>query len=93
MEWLFGSLFGVFVILWAVSLVVWIWALVDAIRVPDDSLYRSGDKLVWVLVIVLLQIVGAIIYLAVGRPRKEPAPPGLAGRDPTSMPPPPTPGT
>jgi hypothetical protein len=47
----------------------WIWALVDCIRVPDDSMYQSGTKLVWVLVIVLLQVVGAIIYLAVGRPR------------------------
>jgi hypothetical protein len=46
----------------------WIWALVDAIRVPEDGLYQSGTKLVWVLVIVLTGWIGAIIYLAVGRP-------------------------
>ena len=50
------------------GLAFWIWALVDAIRVPDDSLYKSGTKLVWVLVIVLVGFIGAIIYLAVGRP-------------------------
>jgi Phospholipase_D-nuclease N-terminal len=68
------------------SLVVWIWALVDAIQVPDDSMYRSGTKLVWVLVIVFLQVIGAIIYFAVGRPeRGASAPPGGS----TDMPPPP----
>ena len=70
------------------SLVFWIWALVDCIKVPDDSMYQSGNKLIWVLVIVFLQVVGAIIYLIVGRPAAgamPPSPPGL----PPSMPPPP----
>ena len=64
-------------------LVLWIWALVDALQVPDDSMYRTGNKLVWVLVIVLLHAIGAILYLAIGRP---------AGRTaPHSGPPPPPP--
>ncbi|MGZ8585899.1 MAG: hypothetical protein ACXWXP_10545 [Actinomycetota bacterium] len=25
---------------------VWIWALVDAIKVPDDAMSRAGNKLV-----------------------------------------------
>jgi hypothetical protein len=50
------------------AFVFWIWALVDAIRVPDDSQYQSGTKLVWVLVIVLLHWIGALVYLVVGRP-------------------------
>jgi hypothetical protein len=64
------------------SFVVWIWALVDAIQVPDDSMYRSGTKLVWVLVIVLTQVIGAIIYFAIGKP---------SGRAAPSGPPPPPP--
>lgn len=40
----------------------------DAIRVPDDPLYRSGTKIVWELVIVFLHRLGAIIYLAAGCP-------------------------
>jgi uncharacterized membrane protein len=66
------------------SLVVWIWALVDAIQVPDDSMYRAGTKLVWVLVIVFLQVIGAVIYFAIGRPAMRPAPPR-----PGELPPPP----
>jgi hypothetical protein len=53
---------------------LWAWALVDAIRVPDDAQYRAGTKLVWVLVIALTGLVGAALYLAVGRPARRPAP-------------------
>lgn len=48
--------------------VIWVYALVDAVQVPDDSMYRAGNKLIWVLVILLGHAVGAMIYLAVGRP-------------------------
>jgi hypothetical protein len=52
------------------SIVFWIYALIDAIRVPDDSRYRAGTKVVWVLVIALTGVIGAIIYFAVGRPSR-----------------------
>lgn len=80
-------LLAFFMVLGLAALGVWIWALVDAIQVPDDSMYRSGTKLVWVLVIVFLQVIGAVIYLAIGRPVKGapiPPPPGSGG-----LPPPP----
>jgi hypothetical protein len=49
-----------------------IYALVDAITVPDDSMYRAGNKLIWVIVIVLLPLfVGPLIYLFVGRPQRQ----------------------
>jgi len=64
--------------------------LVDAIQVPDDSMYRSGTKLVWVLVIVLTQVVGAIIYFAIGRPPRRTA---HTGPPPPPPPPPPTPSS
>jgi hypothetical protein len=53
---------------------LWVWALVDAIRVPHDRDYRAGTKLVWILVIVLTGFIGAAVYLAVGRPTRRPAP-------------------
>jgi len=53
---------------------VWVWALVDAIRVPDDAHYRAGTKLLWVLVIALTGLIGVGLYLAVGRPIRRPAP-------------------
>jgi succinate dehydrogenase/fumarate reductase cytochrome b subunit len=60
--------FLVFVVFGLGGLALFVWALIDAVQVPDDSMYRSGTKLVWVLVIVLVPIIGAIVYLAVGRP-------------------------
>jgi len=80
--------FAFFAVLAIASLVVWIWALIDAIQVPDDSMYRSGTKLVWVLVIVFLQVIGAIVYLAIGRPAKGTAAP-MANGGPVGLPPPP----
>jgi uncharacterized membrane protein len=82
--------FVIVAVLAIASVAVWVWALVDAIRVPDDRLYREGSKLLWVLVIVLLGVIGAIVYLAVGRPAggAPPAPVGASG-PPGSLPPPP----
>ena len=66
---------GVLILLVVLALVaLWIWALVDAIRVPDDAHYRAGTKLIWILVIVLTGFIGAAVYLAVGRPARRPAP-------------------
>ena len=66
---------GVLILLVVLALVaLWIWALVDAIRVPDDAHYRAGTKLIWVLVIALIGFVGAAVYLAVGRPARRAVP-------------------
>jgi hypothetical protein len=80
-----GWLVGGFGLLWIGGIALWIFALVDCIRVEDDAMYRSGTKLIWVLVIVLTQVIGAIIYLVVGRPQQGTMPPAV------SMPPPPPP--
>lgn len=48
--------------------VLWIWTLVDVIKVPSDDRFRAGNQLIWILVIVLTQAIGSIIYLIVGRP-------------------------
>lgn len=69
---------------------VWIYALVDAIKVKDDSRFRAGNKLVWVLVIVFLHLIGAIVYLIVGRPGPE-ARPSSPTPPEGSLPPPPPP--
>jgi len=84
----FVVVFALFAVFAIASLVVWIWALIDAIQVPDDSMYRSGTKLVWVLVIVFLQLIGAIVYLAIGRPAKGTATPTVHD-GPAGLPPPP----
>jgi hypothetical protein len=82
MEWLFVGAFG---LLWIGGIALWIFALVDCIRVQDDSMYRSGTKLIWIIVIVLTQVIGAVIYLVIGRPEPGARPPAVG------MPPPPPP--
>jgi hypothetical protein len=48
-------------------------------------MFRAGNKLIWVLVIVVGGIIGSIVYLAVGRPSDSSAtPPSRA------VPPPPS---
>lgn len=49
--------------------VFWIWSLVDAIRVPDESAFRAGTKVVWVVVIAVTGFIGSVVYMAIGRPR------------------------
>ena len=61
------SLFWIFMILmWLVIMVIgiggfilWIWMLVDAAK---RNFPKSDDKVLWILVIVLAGIIGAIIY-------------------------------
>jgi hypothetical protein len=63
------ELFVLFFIVFVVGgLAVMVWALVDAVRMPNDASFKAGTQLVWVLVILLAQGIGAIIYLIVGRP-------------------------
>jgi hypothetical protein len=81
------ALFLLFFLLVAVlGTVVWIWALVDAIRVPEESMFRVGNRLIWVLVIVFGHLLGAIAYLAIGRPDAS-----TRSRGSSSVPPPPPP--
>lgn len=88
MDWMFWPFFLLIGVVSIAGLVLWIWALVDCVQVPDDSMYQSGNKLVWVLIIVFLNWIGALLYLVIGRPR-EPRPPG--GRAAPSTPPSETP--
>ncbi|MEM6842931.1 MAG: PLD nuclease N-terminal domain-containing protein [Bacteroidota bacterium] len=46
---------------------LWLFALIDVLR----SRFRNdADKIIWVLVVLFLQFLGAIIYFAVGRNQK-----------------------
>jgi hypothetical protein len=79
------GIFGLILMLWVIGWILTIWALVDAIRVPDDSMYRAGTKLIWVLVILFGNVIGSIVYFAIGRPEPGTQPPG--GRVPPLPPP------
>ena len=44
----------------------WIWMLIHAIT---NKGLQTGEKVVWVLVIIFLHALGALIYFLVGRPK------------------------
>ena len=49
------------------GIVFWVWMLIDcAVNEPPDG----NDKLVWVLIILFTQVLGAALYLFVRRPRR-----------------------
>lgn len=49
------------------AFVFWIWMLVDAIT---NKVLSTGEKVVWVLVIIFLHFLGALLYLLVGRGKR-----------------------
>ena len=59
-----GGAMIVWVIAALVGVILWVWALVDAIQNPalDNTM-----KIVWVLVILFTSVIGALIYLMLGR--------------------------
>ena len=61
-----GVMLIVALVLGALALILWIWALIDAIQNPALS---SNERIVWILVIVLTNWLGAVIYLLIGRNR------------------------
>ncbi|RZS79042.1 phospholipase D-like protein [Motilibacter rhizosphaerae] len=52
------------------GLVLVVWALVDCITTPEEAL-RGLPKVLWVLLILLFPLVGALVYLFAGRARVE----------------------
>lgn len=56
----------VMVLIGLVGLVFWIWMLVHAIQNKGLS---DTERIMWVLVIIFVNLLGAIVYFFVGRPR------------------------
>ena len=47
-------------------IILWIVALVDILK----SNFSGSNKVVWIIVVILLPILGAILYLLIGRSQK-----------------------
>jgi hypothetical protein len=52
-----------FAILGILVFAFWLWMLIDCL----GKEFKGNEKIVWVLVIVLLNWIGALIYFIVGR--------------------------
>lgn len=50
-------------------MVFWVWMLVDAIQ---NKGLTDGEKVGWVLAIVFLHFLGSLLYLFIGRPKRNP---------------------
>ena len=74
MDSLAGGFFGLMCVFWVVGIVLevfWIWMMIDALVYEPTS----NDKILWFLVIFLLNIIGALIYFFVRRSvRSRPVP-------------------
>jgi hypothetical protein len=77
---MFGFIFGGLEILFALfflplgllALAFWIWMLVDA---AQNRGLDQNERIVWILVVALLHLLGALIYFFVGRPKRRLAAP------------------
>ena len=65
----------VFLLVWFLAVVCslaltafWVWMLVDCLTKMDNS---GQDKLIWIVVIVFTNFMGALIYYCVQRPKNQ----------------------
>ena len=63
---LFCCFFAVIMLLNLAMMAFWIWMLVDCVtKCPD----RDNKKILWVLLVALTGVIGALIYYFVQRPK------------------------
>ena len=60
----FALMFGLVVIL---GFLFWVWMLIDCATKESD---QGNTKIVWVIIIVFTNLVGALIYFFVQRPQR-----------------------
>ncbi len=58
-------------------LALWVYCILDVIA-ADESLVRNMPKLLWLIVVIIVPTVGAVAWLALGRPLKVGLRPGDA---------------
>ncbi|MGI9605672.1 MAG: PLD nuclease N-terminal domain-containing protein [Acidimicrobiales bacterium] len=71
------GLFGLFVF------ALWIWAVFDVIA-TDRVLVRNLDKTLWIMLVIFIPTVGAVAWLALGRPAGAGFTPGSTVSRPTN---------
>ena len=56
----------VLLIILVLPIVLWLIALIDILK----SNFIGNNKLIWIVVVILLPILGAILYLIIGKSQK-----------------------
>jgi hypothetical protein len=58
------------IVLFLVAAAIWIWSLVDALRISDQRWAAAGEnKILWVVLIFVLGLLGSLLYVLM--PRKK----------------------
>ncbi len=55
----------IFLVFGVLGTVLWIWALVDCIK----NVKNPNDRLMWIILIALTHLIGAILYAVLQRPK------------------------
>ncbi len=59
--------FAMLVLIFLIPFVLFIWALVDILK---SEFQDENNKIIWVVVVLLLPLLGAILYFFIGRKQK-----------------------
>jgi hypothetical protein len=67
-----SGIVGIFMLLFLaliglLAFAFWIWMIIDAIQ---NKGLTDGEKVAWVVVIVLLHCLGALLYFFIGHPKR-----------------------
>ena len=58
-----SALFLIIVAFWIAALVFWVMKIIEVARIPEAQYRAAGtDKTLWILVVVLAQLIGALIW-------------------------------
>ena len=55
-------------ILLMILLAIWVWMLADCATNETDA---NNDRLIWVLIIIFTNFIGAMLYLTIRRPMRK----------------------
>jgi ABC-type molybdate transport system permease subunit len=55
-------------VLGIVLFILWVWALVDVLK----SEFKSNNKIIWLLTVILVPVIGFVLYFLIGRFQKIP---------------------
>ena len=62
-----GAMELLLILFLAVAGIFWVFVLVDCLRNEPSE---GNEKIIWVLVILLTNFIGAVLYLALRRPKR-----------------------
>ncbi|MEF3254385.1 MAG: PLD nuclease N-terminal domain-containing protein [Deferribacterales bacterium] len=66
MDTVFPLMLMIMMLLLVFSIILWFWDLIDILK----SDFKGYDKIIWILVIIFFNVIGAILYIFIGRNQK-----------------------